>query len=161
MKLAIAMALILLVAVVFAVIANQWTHGKNQATATATARQATAVASIRQENARNTQATAVVRQATAAVMQATTTAKARTLQPGEPHEAMSVPRDSDGRIPISEVCRLANPTIEEWIGYWESEGGTQAANDVAVRNIARKLREITGRTFNKMETAVIIAECVE
>ena len=72
-----------------------------------------------------------------------------------------VRRDADGRIPISEVCRLTKPTIDKWIDYWRSQGSTQAVNDVATSKIAAKLLEITGRSFNKAEVAVIVAECVD
>ena len=85
-------------------------------------------------------------------------------RPTPSHDAKiksDVRRDADGRIPISEVCRLAKPTIDKWIDYWRSQGSTQAANDVATSKIAAKLLEITGRSFNKAEVAVIVAECVD
>ena len=85
----------------------------------------------------------------------------RDARPSESLKPAPIRRDSDGRIPISEVCRLAKPTIDKWIDYWRNQGGTQAANDVAISNIADKLLEITGRSFDKAEVAVIVAECVE
>ena len=92
---------------------------------------------------------------------ATATVVAR---PTPSHDAKIKPdvrRDADGRIPISEVCRLAKPTIDKWIDYWRNQGSTQTANDVATSNIATKLLEITGRSFDKAEVAVIVAECVD
>ena len=92
---------------------------------------------------------------------ATATVVARPTPSQDDKIKPNVRRDADGRIPISEVCRLAKPTIDKWIDYWRNQGGTQAANDVAISNIAAKLLEITGRSFDSAEVAVIVAECAD